>query len=202
MPVLIDTNVLSDVIHDDPIWRNWAEDQLEAFVGELVINPIIYAELCCRARTAGELDQMLAAIRVGYREIPKAALFPAAQAFLSYRQRGGTKTAPLPDFFIGAHAGAEGWRLVTRDPTRYRSLFSQCASHLPVTKHTEARLEDAINDHLTTQGHGRGGAGEQSPLQARAAFFKSRSWGLSSATNEDARARWSSDLSSIKRFGP
>ena len=123
MPVLIDTNVLSDVIHDDPTWRNWAEDQMAALVGELVINPIIYAELCCRARTAGELDQMLATVGVGYREIPKAALFPAAQAFLSYRRRGGAKTSPLPDFFIGAHAETEGWRLVTRDPARFRTYF-------------------------------------------------------------------------------
>ena len=28
MPVLVDTNVLSDVIHHDPVWSGWSSAQL------------------------------------------------------------------------------------------------------------------------------------------------------------------------------
>lgn len=44
-----------------------------------------------------EVEEMLAAFGLGFRELPREALFRASQAFRAYRERGGTKTAPLPD---------------------------------------------------------------------------------------------------------
>ena len=41
--------------------------------------------------------------------------------FRQYRQRGGTQTGVLPDFFIGAHAQADGYQLLTRDAGRYKT---------------------------------------------------------------------------------
>jgi predicted nucleic acid-binding protein len=42
---------------------------------------------------------------------------------VKFRRAGGTKSSPLPDFYIGAHAESEGLMLVTRDVTRYRTYF-------------------------------------------------------------------------------
>ena len=123
MAVLVDTKVISDVIHDDPVWRPWSEAQLATHRGNLVINPFIYAELCCRALNTAELDLCLAMLGIGYEEVSRDALFLAARAFLAYRSRGGAKAAPLPDFFIGGHAEVLGVPLLTRDPTRYRTYF-------------------------------------------------------------------------------
>jgi hypothetical protein len=55
--------------------------------------------------------------------IPYEAAFLAGKSFVSYRRRGGSKQSPLPGFFIGAHAAVCGYRLMTRDPARYRTYF-------------------------------------------------------------------------------
>lgn len=54
---------------------------------------------------------------------PYEAAFLAGKAYLAYRRRGGSRAAPLADFYIGAHAAVAGLRLLTRDPGRYRTYF-------------------------------------------------------------------------------
>ena len=55
--------------------------------------------------------------------LPYAAGFVAGRAFVEYRRRGGVRTSPLPDFYIGAHAAVAGLKLLTRDARRYTSYF-------------------------------------------------------------------------------
>tara|TARA_R110002049_G_scaffold193504_2_gene362378 strand:- start:49 stop:444 length:396 start_codon:yes stop_codon:yes gene_type:complete len=123
MPILVDTNVVSDVIHQDPVWADWSSAQLIEHAGNLVVNPIIFAELCCRATSAAEIDQIIRRLGLDYEELNQEALFLAAGAFVVYRRQGGTRTSPLPDFFIGAHAQAAGYTLLTRDTRRYQTYF-------------------------------------------------------------------------------
>lgn len=101
----------------------WASDQLTAYAGASRINPIIYSELCYHAIGIGEVDQLVLNFGFQFDELPEEALFLASQAYRAYKQRGGTKTAPLPDFFIGAHAQALGIPILTRDAGRYSSYF-------------------------------------------------------------------------------
>ena len=123
--LLVDTNVLVDVLQDDPQWADWSIGQLraQAAVHELVINPVIYAEMSLSFSTIEALDAVVARMELTLQEIPKPALFLAAKAFAQYRRRGGTKVQVLPDFFIGAHAAVRGWPLLTRDAARLRSYF-------------------------------------------------------------------------------
>ncbi len=123
--LLIDTNVLVDVLQDDPQWGDWSIGQLRAQrqVHALAINPVIYAEMSLSYSTIEALDAVVARLSLDLQQIPKAALFLAARAYLLYRRRGGTKQQVLPDFFIGAHAAVNGWPLLTRDAARFRSYF-------------------------------------------------------------------------------
>ena len=121
--VLVDSNVVIDITSRDPHWEEWSALQLETFAGRLAINPAIYAELCFPLHSAEEADQLIAYLGLKYCEFSRETLFFAAQAYRAYRTRGGTKTAPLPDFFIGAHAVALGIPIVTRDITRYQTYF-------------------------------------------------------------------------------
>ena len=123
--LLVDTNVILDVVEDDPDWANWSQIQLEAAALQytLLINSVIYAELSIAYLRIEELEAMLGTGGFRIEPIPREALFLAGAVFRQYRHRGGTKTGVLPDFFIGAHAAVAGIPLLTRDPRRYRSYF-------------------------------------------------------------------------------
>jgi len=122
---LVDTNVLLDVLTDDPVWANWSVRQLDAAaaMGPLVINDVIYAELSVRFSTIEALDAALVLADAQLDPIPRSALFLAGKAFQRYRAAGGQRTGVLPDFFIGAHAAVLGVPLLTRDVQRYRRYF-------------------------------------------------------------------------------
>lgn len=123
--MLVDTNVLVDVLENDPEWADWSVAQLraQAQIHRLVINPVIYAELSLAFSTVEALDEALAALQVPVIDIPKPALFLAGKAFVKYRRQGGTKTNVLADFFIGAHAAVTGLPVLTRDVRRYVGYF-------------------------------------------------------------------------------
>ena len=123
--ILVDTNVLLDLVTDDPDWSEWSLARLEeaALAGPILINDIVYAETSIRYNRIEDLDTMLAQAMIEIAPTPRSALFLAGKAFQRYRTSGGARTGVLPDFFIGAHASVEGWPLLTRDIGRYRSYF-------------------------------------------------------------------------------
>jgi predicted nucleic acid-binding protein len=123
--ILVDTNVFVDLWTGDPVWADWSEEALSraAEAGPLGVNPIIYSELCLGFEKESQLEETLSGVGVRRLALPYQAAWPAARAFATYRRKGGVRRAPLPDFFIGAHALVEGMTLLTRDARRYRSYF-------------------------------------------------------------------------------
>jgi predicted nucleic acid-binding protein len=123
--ILFDTNVLLDIATADPIWLPWSESQFRraASQGPILINPIIYAELAPAFKSEADLNKWLDPAVFQRLPLPYSSGWLASQAFIKYRLSGGSKTSPLPDFYIGAHAEAEKRTLVTRDPARYRTYF-------------------------------------------------------------------------------
>jgi predicted nucleic acid-binding protein len=123
--VLVDANVLIDLFTDDPEWAEWSSQALAdaAMTGEVLINPIIYAEVSIAFNQSAVLNTVLEKINISKVDLPYPAAFLAGKAFLEYRQRGGLKRSPLPDFYIGAHALHDRLKLLTRDPTRYQTYF-------------------------------------------------------------------------------
>jgi len=122
---LVDSNVFLDIATDDPRWSGWSSDRLgEALErGPVVINPIVYAEVSTGFELVEDLDEVLPRAHFLREPLPWHAGFLAGKAFLAYRRRGGARTSPLPDFYIGAHAAVAGHRLLTRDRARYSTYF-------------------------------------------------------------------------------
>ncbi len=134
--LLVDTNVLVDVLENDPEWAEWSIGQLRAQskVHRLAINPVIYSELSLAFSTVEALDKTIEVLGLAVVEVPRPALFLAGKAFVRYRRQGGSKKNVLADFFIGAHAAVSRYPLLTRDTRRYSSYFADLTLIAPDPK--------------------------------------------------------------------
>jgi len=122
---LVDSNVLIDVLTRGSIWSGWSDEaMIEALEkGAVFVNQVVYAEISVGFKTVEECDWALEVRGIERMPLPWPASFLAGRAYVHYRRRGGARRSPLPDFFIGAHAAVDGLRLLTRDPSRYRTYF-------------------------------------------------------------------------------
>lgn len=125
--ILVDSCVLLDLFTNDENWAQWSENTLEKYskTNTLYINSIIYTEVSVGFSKIEELETAMSALDIKTLEIPREALFLAGKAFLKYRRNKGTKTSPLPDFLIGAHASISKFKLITRDLSRYKTYYPQ-----------------------------------------------------------------------------
>ena len=130
---LFDSNVLLDIITANVTWRAWSKAQLATATAQNLafINPLIYAELAPAFASPEALDRWLAPANFQRLPLPYVAGWRAGQVFAQYRRAGGTRTSPLPDFYIGAHAEAVSLTLVTRDVARYATYFPAVALMTP-----------------------------------------------------------------------
>jgi hypothetical protein len=127
--ILVDSNVILDVVTEDPKWYDWSAGQLEKLAEShtLVINPIIYSEVSIGFDRIEDLDRTLPPDFFRRDPLPWEAAFLAGKCFVKYRRSGGKRHSPLPDFYIGAHAAIGGIALLTRDTNRYKSYFPKLA---------------------------------------------------------------------------
>jgi predicted nucleic acid-binding protein len=123
--VLVDSNVLLDVLGEDPTWFEWSSRALAeaADRSRLAINPVVYAEVSVGFDRIEAVDTALPTGVFTRLPLPWPAAFLAGKCFVAYRRAGGERRSPHPDFYIGAHAAVEGLRLLTRDARRYRTYL-------------------------------------------------------------------------------
>ena len=133
---LVDSSALLDILTADSVWAEWSIRELEkAWAdGTVFIDPIVYSEISILFSRIEDLEAAVAESGLVWSEVPREALFLAEKAFMSYRKAGGTRTSPLPDFFIGAHAAVSDLILITRDPERVRTHFPRLRVVSPQVK--------------------------------------------------------------------
>jgi predicted nucleic acid-binding protein len=125
--VFVDSCVLLDLFTDDQNWGEWSENILDLYsqTNTLYINSIVYTEVSIGFNTIEEVEKAISELGIKVLEIPREALFLAGKVFVKYRKNKGTKTSPLPDFFIGAHVSISKFNLITRDTAKYKTYFPQ-----------------------------------------------------------------------------
>lgn len=125
--IFIDSCVLLDLFTDDRNWAEWSENVLEKYsqTNTLYINSIVYTEISIGFKKIEEVETAITELEIKVLEMPREALFLTGKVFLQYRKNHGTKTSPLPDFFIGAHTAVSKFDLITRDTSKYKTYFPQ-----------------------------------------------------------------------------
>ena len=81
--ILVDTNILLDLVTDDPNFAEWSIAQLEAasLIGPLIINDVIYAELSVRYDAKEDLDTFIIEAGLKHEPVPNSALFLGKRSF-------------------------------------------------------------------------------------------------------------------------
>ena len=137
--ILIDTNVVIDALDPATRYYDWALRQVvDAVNGEGgAINAVILAELCAGKRDPAGVAAELRKFGLEILGLPSASAPICGRAYRSYKTArsasGGSVAplAPLPDFFIGAHAEIMGWKVATRDTERFAKYFPAVALLTP-----------------------------------------------------------------------
>ncbi len=106
-------------------WQAWSLAQLQTCVqrAPLHLNIVIYTELLLLGTDPRAIDDVLDVFEAKRSALPWGCAALTARAFTAYRSRGGAKTRPMPDFYIGAHAAVANLSVLTRDPAAYRSYY-------------------------------------------------------------------------------
>lgn len=123
--ILIDSNVLIDILGDDPKWFDWSLLQIAEAVStdSAVINHVVMAEVAPHHASLDWFRTKLLELQVSLLPMNDEGAYAAGLAFREYRRmRDGTKSV-IADFLIGGHAEAVGSSILTRDPRFYRTYF-------------------------------------------------------------------------------
>ena len=123
--VLVDSNVLLDVVTEDPRWFGWSSDALARCAEEatLVVNPIIFAEVSIGFDRIEDLDDLT---RAGSRRACRLAVgsgVPGGQGLREIPEARRAQGLDPARLLHRAHAAVAGMALLTRDATRYRTYF-------------------------------------------------------------------------------
>ncbi|BDG59815.1 type II toxin-antitoxin system VapC family toxin [Caldinitratiruptor microaerophilus] len=160
MKTAVDTNVLLDVLTDDP---RFAEASLQALrdalrLGSVVICPVVHAELAAFFDRADVLETFLRDLTIRLDPFDVRSLYAAGRTWKTYTRARGqqvqcaqcgqafTPECPacgravawrqhlMPDFLVGAHATVQADALLTRDRGYYRSHFPSLKLIVPGAK--------------------------------------------------------------------
>lgn len=127
MITAVDTNIILDVVGDDPAFADSSEHLLtQAYdTGSLVMCSLVYAELAPQFETRDSLDSALNVLGIRLIEDGADVAWLAGCKWAEYKSNGGTRDRLLADSFIGAHALLHAECLLTRDRGFYKTYFPE-----------------------------------------------------------------------------
>ncbi|MFO1492235.1 MAG: type II toxin-antitoxin system VapC family toxin [Kiritimatiellia bacterium] len=124
MITAVDSSVLWLLTKREDGWEAWAHClQSASAEGQLVLCPVVFAELAPSVARPAELLRLLDLLQIRYDEFRPESAFLAGQTFHAYRRAGGPREHLVPDFLIAAHALTQANRLAASDRGYLRRWF-------------------------------------------------------------------------------
>jgi predicted nucleic acid-binding protein len=130
--ILVDSNVILDIIGDDPAWKDWSTSAFDEHQPKgMFVNHLVVAEIGTRFDGVDGLEQALDILALPVKELSLHSAWLAGKAHLQWIKNGGRRGAMLADILIGAHAFAENAVVLTRDPRRFKTYFPKLELIVP-----------------------------------------------------------------------
>ncbi|UVO53576.1 type II toxin-antitoxin system VapC family toxin [Sphingomonas sp. SUN039] len=132
--ILVDSNILIDILEQDPTWFGWSSERLDhaKTSDAAAITPVVVAEVGPKFPTLEQFNTMIGKMLLTVEPLTDEAAFAAGQAFREYRRgREGPKSV-IADFLIGGQAAVSGATILTRDPVIYARFFPTVPLIAPV----------------------------------------------------------------------
>lgn len=133
--IFLDTNIVIELLSDDEdLALGWSRARFAVLAGDqrLSCNLIVVAEVAAGVGEPARLSDNLSAMSIDVIDLDVATALRAAEAYRTYRARGGARSTILPDFLIAAHAATLGATLMTRD-RRLATYFPDLTLTTPET---------------------------------------------------------------------
>ncbi|MCA1834241.1 MAG: type II toxin-antitoxin system VapC family toxin [Actinomycetota bacterium] len=127
MITAVDSNILIDFFVEGQRFSPSSRKALRgcAEQGAIVACEIVVAEVGAHFPSSGAASAAFESMGITFEALDFAAALVAAEAWRSYRRRGGKRDRMVADFLIGAHAQTRADRLLTRDRGFYRTNFKR-----------------------------------------------------------------------------
>ena len=127
MITVVDTNVILDVLNDDPRFASASIRAMRGALGDgaLMVCDVVWAEVGAWYAQPEDAADVMDRFGIRFAALDPEVAAAAGRVWQRYRAEQGTRERMLPDFLIGTHAWMRADRFLTRDRGFYRTYFKR-----------------------------------------------------------------------------
>jgi predicted nucleic acid-binding protein len=123
----VDTNVVLDVLGDDPRFASLSTLAMQRALGEgaLMACDVVWSEIGAWYQSPVDAADAMDELRIRFAALDPEVAAAAGRVWRNTRRERAGRDRIVPDFLIGTHAWMRADRFLTRDRGFYRAYFKR-----------------------------------------------------------------------------